>query len=123
MTWQGINKRIFPRANYPCVVRIRSKGNAEVFPTKTENIGCGGICVMLPKEIGRFSPVEIEIDLESEQKQIECDGTVVWVVHSGQVGKDIVDPFDTGIEFVNLKEEDRLLIDEIVKTCLKKNKS
>lgn len=123
MTWQGVNKRIFPRANYPCVVKIKSKENSDTFHTKTENIGCGGICVMLPKEIGRFSPVEIEIDLENEQKQIKCDGTVVWVVHSGQVGKDIVDPFDTGIEFVNLKEEDKLLIDEIVKACLKKNKS
>ena len=125
MVWQGVNRRIFPRANYPCTVRLRSKVNAETFHTKTENIGCGGVCVMLPKDIGMFSPVEMEIDIKSkkEHRIIKCEGSIVWVVGRRQMGKDIPSSYDTGIEFVNLKEEDRLLVDRIVKECLKKNKS
>jgi Tfp pilus assembly protein PilZ len=123
MPWQGVDKRIFPRANYPCVVRLRTKGSAEAFNTKTENIGCGGVCVMLPKHVGMFSAVEMEIDIVSENKKIKCDGTVVWVVRRGELGKDRPESFDTGIEFSNLKEEDRLIIDKVVTECLKKNKS
>ncbi|MDD5004917.1 MAG: PilZ domain-containing protein [Candidatus Omnitrophica bacterium] len=125
MTWQGVDKRIFPRANYPCTVRIRSKGSAEAFRTKTENIGCGGICVILPKDVGMFNPVEVEIELASanEQRKISCDGTVVWVVRRGQVGKDLPNSFDTGIEFIGLKPEDKLLIERVVTECLQKNTS
>lgn len=124
MPWQsGVDKRIFPRANYPCVVKIREKRNSEAFNTKTENIGCGGVCVMLPKNIGMFNNVEMEIEIPSEARKIGCDGTVVWVVRHGEIDKNKPDSFDTGIEFKNLKEEDRLLIDKVVQECLEKNKS
>lgn len=123
MAWEGINRRRFPRANYACVVRIRRKGSAEAFHTRTENIGCGGVCVMLPKEIGIFSPVEIELDLESGEHKISCDGTIVWVVRRTEIDKDVPNFFDTGIEFVNLKKEDKSRIDKIIKICLQKDKS
>ena len=123
MAWEGINKRRFPRANYSCTVTVRQKGNAEIFHTKTENIGCGGICALLPKEISLFSPVEVEIDLDPRENKICCKGTIVWVVHKGDVGKDSGIIFDTGIEFSNLKEEDWLLINKIIKQCLQRSKS
>lgn len=123
MPWQGVDKRIFPRANYPCTVRLKTQASPKTFDTKTENIGCGGICVMLPEHIGMFSPVKMEIDIESEGKKVSCDGTVVWVVRRAELGKDKPDSFDTGIEFNNLKEEDKLIIDKVVQKCLKKNKS
>ncbi|MDD5292518.1 MAG: PilZ domain-containing protein [Candidatus Omnitrophica bacterium] len=123
MPWQGVNQRIFPRANYPCVVRLREKKSAETFNTKTENIGCGGVCVMLPKNIGMFSPVEMEIDISGEGGNINCDGIIVWIVRRQEISKDKADSFDTGIEFKNLKEEHRLIIDKIVQECLKKDKS
>jgi len=123
MSWQGVDQRIFPRANYPCVVRLREKKSSETFNTKTENIGCGGVCVMLPKNIGMFSPVEMEINISSEGGNINCDGVVVWVVRHKETVKDKAESFDTGIEFKNLREEYRLAIDKIVQECLKKNKS
>jgi hypothetical protein len=123
MAWEGVNRRGFPRVNYPCVVKIRRKGSAEAFHTKTENIGCGGVCVILPKNIGLFSPAEMEVDLENGQGRIVCDGTVVWVVRRSEINKDSPNFFDTGIEFVNLKEEDSARIDKIVKECLQKDAS
>jgi Tfp pilus assembly protein PilZ len=123
MPWQGgVDKRMFPRVNYPCVVRIREKGSAQAFNTETENIGCGGVCVMLPKNIGMFSNVEMEIEVTDEKRKIHCDGTVVWIVRRGDIKKDKPESFDTGIEFTNLKEEDNSIIDKVVRECLKKNK-
>jgi hypothetical protein len=123
MAWEGINKRRFPRANYSCVVTVRQKGNAETFNTRTENIGCGGVCVMLPKEVAIFSPVEVEIDLVKGENKISCKGTIVWSIRRGEIGKDADFLFDTGIEFSNLKEEDWLLISRVIKECLQQNKS
>lgn len=123
MAWEGMNRRRFPRANYACVVTIRRKGHAEAFNTKTENIGSGGICVMLPKETGIFNPVEIELDIKDTQTMISCNGTIVWVVHRSEFGKEASDSYDTGIEFSDLKEKDQLRIDKIIKKCLQKNKS
>jgi len=125
MTWQGVDKRIFPRANYPCTVRLKSKVNSDIFHTKTENIGCGGVCVILPKGIGMFSRVDMEVDIKSkkEHRVIKCEGSVVWVVGKRQMDQDTPSSFDTGIEFIGLREEDKSLVDKIVKECLKKNKS
>ncbi len=122
MTWEGINRRRFPRANYACVVTVRRKGDSEVFRTKTENIGCGGICVMLPKAVDLFSPVEIDLDIADGGDKISCNGTICWVVHENPIGKDAKDTFDTGIEFSDIKPEDRARIDKIIKACLQKTK-
>lgn len=122
MIWDGMNRREFPRADYPCTVRVRRKGDTEEFHTHTENIGCGGICVMLPKDIGMFNSVEMKIDLKNGQQNINCDGTVIWVVRRSEFAKDAPNSFDTGIEFVNLDEEAKLRIDKIVKECSQRDK-
>ena len=121
MVWQGVNRRIFPRVNYPCTVRLKSKVDADIFHTKTENIGCGGVCVMLPKDIGMFSPVDMEIDIKSkkEHRIIKCGGSAVWVVGKKQMGKDKPSSYDTGIEFVDMNEEGGNRISKIVEGALK----
>lgn len=52
--WDGINRRRFPRVNYPCYIRLRKKGSTQEFLTQTENISCGGIAVVLEKNLGLF---------------------------------------------------------------------
>ncbi len=123
MAWEGINRRRFPRANYACVVTIRRKGSAETFNTKTENIGCGGICVILPKATQIYSPVELDLDLEDSGNTISIKGTIVWVVQRSEFGKNTPDSFDIGIEFADLNEQDRARIDKVINTCLQKIKS
>ena len=123
MAWEGTNQRRFPRANYGCVVRVRIKGSVEVFQTKTENIGCGGICVMLPKTLNVFTPVEVEVDLQISDGRIVCDGKIVWAVRKSQIEERAVEEVDTGIEFVNLKPKDKERIEAIVNECLKKSTS
>ena len=109
--WNGINRRKFPRANYPCKITIQKKDSFDSISAQTENIGIGGICTMLPKDLGIFSPVELKVDLLDGQKTVECDGCIVWIIQRKD-NQEIL--FDTGIEFSNLKTEDRSRIEDIV---------
>ena len=114
--WSGINRRKFPRATYPCRIIVKRKDHPDNISSQTENIGIGGICTMLPKDLGIFAPVEIQLDLLDNQPAVECDGTIVWIVEKkGDESK----AFDTGIEFTNLKREDADRIDAIVEKILK----
>jgi len=111
--WGGINRRKFPRANYPCVLSVRRKDQKDMASTQTENIGLGGICVILSKDLGIFAPVEIRLDLLDGESVIECDGTVAWVIASKEEKKK-TELFDTGLEFTNLKRKDAIRINSIV---------
>ena len=102
--WQGVDRRRFPRVDYPCKVVVFEKGRREKLDTHTENIGQGGVCVKLQKGLSRFTMVELAIYFENGLPAVECDGRVVWVVKSKE-------EFDTGIEFVNLKDKDALRIE------------
>lgn len=110
--WSGINKRKFPRANYPCIISVKRKDHPDTLSTQTENIGVGGICVILPKDLGIFAPVEIQLDLLDSQDIINCDGTVAWVIASKEDKNK--ESFDTGLEFTNLKRKDATRISAIV---------
>jgi Tfp pilus assembly protein PilZ len=114
--WNGINRRRFPRANYPCVIKVKRKDQPDMLSAQTENIGVGGICVMLPKDLGIFAPVEIELDLLDGSPEVECDGTVAWVIASKEDKK--TQSFDTGLEFTNLKRKDAIRIDVIVEKVI-----
>jgi len=116
--WNGINRRKFPRANYPCKITVKRKDQPDSINTQTENIGVGGICVMLPKDLGIFAPVEILLDLLDSKPLIGCDGVVVWIVERKESTLDNK-RFDTGIEFTNLKRKDAERINNIVTMVLK----
>lgn len=119
--WSGINRRRFPRANYRCLITIRKRGIRSRFLTHTENIGVGGIAVAVDKDLGIFSEVEIELVLKEQTLPIRCKGTVVWVVKSGAIKKGRpITKFDTGIEFVDIKESDRARIEKVVEGIIQK---
>jgi Tfp pilus assembly protein PilZ len=113
--WGGINRRKFPRANYPCTIIVKRKDQADSISAKTENIGIGGICVMLPKDLGIFAPVEIQLDLQDAQPLIKCDGAIVWIVGKQDGGGRL---FDTGIEFTNIKRKDADRVNDVVESVI-----
>ena len=110
--WQGIDKRRFPRVVYPCKVSILRSDLKETFSTHTENIGTGGICVILPKPLPGFSFVEILLYARDGGFPIRASGRIVWAIKK-------VSNFDTGIEFIDIKEIDRVRIERIVDECLR----
>jgi len=113
--WDDINRRRFPRADYQCIITIKSKGEIpKIITTHTENIGLGGICVILKEDFNLFRNVELEILLEDSSQPLRCSGSVVWVVKKSDPANKRAITFDTGIEFLNIKEVDKVRIEKIV---------
>jgi Tfp pilus assembly protein PilZ len=118
--WEGMNRRKFPRASYPCLLIVRKNHTQpEAMLTHTENIGVGGVCVTLERDLKMFTPVELEIDLLDTQKHIKCEGKIVWVVKRRDDAITKPSFFDTGIEFVNLAKDDEKRIEVIVQRLMR----
>lgn len=118
--WDGINRRRFPRAKYPCKVKVFKKNSTDIFLTQTENVGVGGICAVLEKELPRFSEVHLELDFQDGLGLIKSNARIVWVVKRSATG-DKKHQFDTGIEFTSLKTEDRKRIEQIMQKAITLN--
>ena len=117
--WNGINRRKFPRASYKCLITIKKRLTAKTISTHTENIGAGGICVMIKEDLGLFQGVDLELFLEDTRPPIKCGGTVVWVVIKSEPKQKGSYIYDTGIEFIDARPEDRDRISEAVEKILK----
>jgi len=111
--WQGMDHRKFPRADFPCNIIIYKKGQKEKISGRTENIGVGGICVILKDALDKLAVVDVVLYLEDGQPPVECEARVMWVVKSKEV-------FDIGIEFISISKPDAARIERIVQACLKK---
>ena len=107
--WNGINCRKFPRIKSKCEVDIILDGHVEHVSTITENIGVGGICIILEKKVDKFAVVKLILDLEDGLSPIECNGRIVWIIEKRILGKGKTD-YDVGIEFLdmNIIDGDRI---------------
>ncbi len=110
--WQGIDQRRFPRAKYKCVVGLKQAGDTVPVAATTENIGMGGVCVLLEKGLDIFSPVELDLTLDDGKSPLHVKGTVVWVVRRRELRKG--PSFDTGVEFADLSTEDKARIEAVI---------
>ena len=120
--WDGINRRKFPRGNYKCLISIKKRLTSKIISTETENIGAGGICVMIKDDLGLFQGVDLELYIGTgDNPPVKCGGTVVWAVKKSQAKKG-EHLFDTGIEFIDIRPEDREHITGIVEEILKSHR-
>ncbi len=106
--WDGFNKRKFPRLVLHCEIDILSEGQKAPLHATTENLGIGGVCVILDKPIERFSACRVKIDVKGGQSVL-CEGKVVWIVPTRD-SKNTKKRFDTGIEFQNLEPDQTALL-------------
>ena len=121
--WDGLNRRKFPRAICPCLVTVRKQeGEDEAALTHTENIGVGGVCVIFKKAVKIFSPVSIELDLLDLREPVRCKGKIVWSVKRRSEANKKPLCYDTGVEFVDMSEEDRKRIETGIARLLKQGK-
>ena len=114
--WEGLNRRKFPRVNYPCLVVIRDNGDNgdNVILTHTDNVGIGGVCVVLKQDVKMFSEVELELDLLDLGEHICCNGKVVWNVQRKNKAEEKPSFYDIGIEFINIADGDQKRLEHIV---------
>jgi hypothetical protein len=120
--WEGLNRRKFPRASYPCMITIckDSQEKASIL-THTENIGVGGSCIILKMGLKMFSPVDVEIDLLDMDDHIKGKGKIVWSVRRRSDATANPLSYDTGIEFVDFVEKDIKRIGELIKKIANKD--
>lgn len=120
--WNGINRRKFPRASYKCLIAIKKRLTSKSISTQTENIGAGGICVIVKEDMGLFQGVDLELFLDDSRPPIKCGGTVVWVVKKAEPKQKGAYSYDTGIEFIDIRPEDRERITDVVEKILKNSR-
>ena len=89
-----------------CEVVIHPHGREKALKTRTENVGMGGVCVMLEEPLERFDRCKVSLDLRDNVPPIHCTGRSVWVIPSLDI-KSSRTSFDTGIEFLDIDEPAR----------------
>jgi hypothetical protein len=102
VAWTGLDQRNFPRVAVSCQIWI--EGSDGVIETKTENLGGGGVCVILDHGLEKLSRVKLRMTLDKARASIECGGRVVWIVCSKDPKTKAL-TYDTGIEFTDLTSE------------------
>jgi c-di-GMP-binding flagellar brake protein YcgR len=108
MTWEGMNRRKFPRANFPCLIKILDDKKAgEVILTHTENISVGGAGAIIKRSISLFEEVGLEIDLMDGGDLVVCKAKVVWSVRRKALEEHKPFYYDLGFEFLDIKDEPR----------------
>ena len=121
MTWEGMDRRKFPRVMYPCMVRVvSSEGIQQQILAHTENIGQCGLCVTLKNEIKLFTPVEMEVDLLGIDEHICLKGRVVWNVRRKSVEKIKPMFYEIGIEFTQISKRDQGFLRETLQLLIDK---
>ena len=65
------------------------------------------MCLYLNRMIPNFTPVNLSLELvRGDSHPIECSAKVVWCIKS-QGGVQDNPRFDTGVEFLDMKSDDR----------------
>jgi hypothetical protein len=109
--------RKFYRANLICKISATFANRLLVFNSHTENIGEGGIMVILEEKLHVSTPVDVELFLSAREFPLKCKGEVIWVKERSPVG---IKPFliNTGIKFIELtdlqKEDIRNLVSNVI---------
>jgi len=115
MAWDGTEKRNFIRANFPCKIIVHTPSEHTLI-SNTENIGAGGVRVIIEESLDISSFVGLEVFLGGAQ--IICKGRIVWVVEKSGSQKSEANIWDTGIEFYEIAERDRKIVESFVNTVI-----
>ena len=115
MNWDGQERRKFPRAAFPCKIIVNHLN--KIIVAQTENIGKGGVKILLEKELQHSSLVALELELV-KGKPIKCEGTVIWVRKITHLLRKEITMYSIGIMFTNISHADREYIKNFVDRLL-----
>ncbi|MCQ9208289.1 MAG: PilZ domain-containing protein [Omnitrophica bacterium] len=119
--WDGVDRRRFPRAEYPCLITMRRAAPSEqAILTHTENISVSGVRIISRKKLEVMMEVDLEIDLMDTLPTIAPKGMVMRVEEIPSGREDQSRHYDIGIRFITLPDEARRRVDSIVEHLLKK---
>ena len=84
-----------------------------VIPTKSKNIGAGGICLISEQELRAGELLKLEIRLPEDPPVIYALGKVAWV-KPFSLATEKSKRFDMGVEFIEISPEDKQKINKYV---------
>ena len=118
MGWRGIDTRRGVRIAFECVVIVKKKDTSLVFRTQTENLSIGGVCVILEKGLPKGTPVDIELYLPDLSIPVYGNGRIAWSAKRNEYVKRKPLQFDTGIEFIEMADQDKARLKLIIEELL-----
>lgn len=101
------NKRKYPRADVQLEVVVAGGEEGREYTVQAVNISAGGVCVSLPDFIAADTPVEMVVKLPDSGSPLETKGRIIWSLERRKLLKRKEPLFDTGIEFLELGQEER----------------
>ncbi len=120
MSWDGRNRRKFPRVLFPCLIKIRGgKEGKDAILTHTENLSTGGVRVILKNGVAMGSVIEVEIDLMDIGEHLHCRGIVVWSEQRKSSEEFKPDFYDIGIEFASVDDSSQKRLEQIINHHIK----
>ena len=113
--WDGVDRRKFLRADYPCLITMRkSTPPQEAILTHTEDISITGVRILAPKKLPMMAEIDLELDLKDTLPTVISRGMVKRVKEIAPSGQGKRVRYDIGIEFVGLSEVQRVRIKKII---------
>ena len=79
----------------------------------TRNIGGGGICITTTEKLNECDRILVEIDLPTGDR-VRSRGRVAWVSKFEFKGPKPQKGYEVGIEFLDISESDRVLVEKFV---------
>ncbi|MBN1913539.1 MAG: PilZ domain-containing protein [Candidatus Omnitrophica bacterium] len=98
-------RRRYDRNKMNCKISIMSNLRILVYNAEIENIGEGGIRILLKDKLAVSTVLDLEIFPLDTGVSIKCKGEIIWGNEKKISDKEHV--FDTGVKFMNIKEADR----------------
>ena len=110
-----VERRRFPRLNISADVEysVLEKVPPEIKKSLSKNISAGGICVIFYEDVKPGTILDLKINLSDINYTIETKGRVVWR-SSFSLTTDTRPRYDTGVEFIDIKESDRQKLSQYV---------
>lgn len=109
-------RRRYPRLNFNVEVeyhKIDASRNPDKL-TGTKNISIGGVCIVALDKLNVGDAISLKIYLPDEMPPIYTKGLVAWVEEFSVGSISTSKAFDAGIEFVDLKDDDKDRINKFV---------
>ena len=106
-------RRLFPRAKLKCRISVIMDLRILVFNSDVENIGAGGLRVLLQERLESTTPVKLEVFPIDKEFCLKCNGDIIWSSENQEKRS-----FDTGIRFLDIDDGKRSQISQLVNLFL-----
>ncbi len=111
----GSEIRRFRRINYKVDIEILlTKDKTEL--SRTIDISKGGICFMSETPLNKDSQIDIKLKLSTKKTPLYIKGRVAWIKSEEVTQKDSSNKYRVGLEFTNLKNKDKKIISQFLKS-------